>query len=214
MKKIYTILILIIVISCNSQNQNKTKVNMKKFDIERFNKNKDSFGEYMFKVDDRVTIKQEELNSSYWEFYTEKDSAFDKVYEYYKDGTLKTSFLSFPNDFAAGVLKEYDEQGRLIKEEDLDKPFTYTWEDVKGYLEEHEVEDIQKQVIGISRRHTSEQTIWILQFKGVYKDISGRFIVTLDGKTGEEIEVKLFKGKAVSKNGGSALSFETLYKKQ
>jgi len=202
-----------IIISCNSQNNTKTNTKMKTFDIETFNKNKNSLGEYIYISDEGTVIKQQELTGSYWEFYKEEDSYFEKVYEYDKNGKLKSSFFSFPNDFIKGILKEYDNQGNIIKEEDLDKPFTYSWEDIKKYLKAHGVEDIQKQVIGISRRVDEQETTWSLEFNGKYKDIKGHFVITLDGKTGEELEIKLFKGKKALGKDGTIADYEIIYKK-
>lgn len=130
-----------------------------------------------------------------------------------KNGNIKRSVKRFPKAFALGVLKEYNKQGNIIKEENLDKPYTYSWEDIKRYLKSHNVEDIQKQVIDISRWSDEEESTWTLEFNGEYKDIKGRFVITLNGKTGEELIVKLFKGKDALGETGTIAVYDTIYKK-
>ncbi len=187
---------------------------MKTFDIEGFKNKKNGFGEYTYSIEKGIVIRQQELTDSYWEFYRGESDCFEKIYEYYKNGKLKSSFLSFPNDFIKGILKEYDEQGTLIKEIDLDAPYTFSWEDIKKYLMDHDVEDIQKQVIGISRWSDASETTWTLDFNGRYKDVKGRFVIVLDGKTGEELIVKLFKGKDALGETGTIAVYDTIYVKK
>ena len=187
---------------------------MKKFDIAFFNKNKNSLNEYIYEPDTRTVVHQQELIDSYWEFHRKEDNYFEEVYEFYKDGGIKSSFLSFPNDFVKGIWKEYNEQGILIKEENVDAPFTYSWENIKVYLKAQKVNDIKKQVNNISRWHDDESTTWTLDFNGTYRDIKGRFVITLDGKTGEELEVKRFRGKKALGETGTIADYEMLYQKE
>lgn len=214
MKIVTGILILMTIMSCNSQNKIKQKKTMKTFDIETFEKNKQNGNEYFFTKEDGTIVKQYGNKDEYWETIGHKDSILEYFYEYFKNGKLKRSVKRYPKAFALEILKEYDPQGNLIKETDLDKPFAYTWEDVKEYLKEHGVEDLKKDVINISRWSDDEETTWTLEFNGKYKDIKGRFVITLDGKTGEELEVKLFKGKKAIGGDGTGSDYEIILKKK
>ncbi|MFL0107140.1 hypothetical protein [Tenacibaculum maritimum] len=186
---------------------------MESFDIEVFDKNKNAMNEYIYQLNDDTVVKQQELSECYYSFLKEKKNLFEYVYEYRKDGVLKSSFRSFPNDFIAGILREYDEKGILVKEEDLEKPFVYSWEDIQNYLFNHKVENIQEQVVRISRWSDEEATTWTLDFYGEYDDVKGRFVVLLNGITGEELEVKMFKGKGVVGKTGTKAVYDVLYKK-
>ena len=211
MKTVTNILILMIIISCNSQNNIKTNTKMKTFDIETFNKNKIN-NEYNFNINDSIRIEQSEWEDEYMSTIKNENSLFETLELYYKNGKLKTEIKRFYNRFVIRY-KDYDKKGNVIKEEDLDKPFTYTWEDIKKYLKAHDVEDIKKQVIGISRWADEQETTWTLEFNGKYKDIKGHFVITLDGKTGEELEIKLFKGKKALGKDGTIADYEIIYKK-
>ncbi|MFL0065912.1 hypothetical protein V2595_09765 [Tenacibaculum maritimum] len=210
---LYIVLVVSTICSCNSQHKKKRYKMMESFDIEVFDKNKNAMNEYIYQLNDDTVVKQQELSECYYSFLKEKKNLFEYVYEYRKDGVLKSSFRSFPNDFIAGILREYDEKGILVKEEDLEKPFVYSWEDIQNYLFNHKVENIQEQVVRISRWSDEEATTWTLDFYGEYDDVKGRFVVLLNGITGEELEVKMFKGKGVVGKTGTKAVYDILYKK-
>ena len=209
--KITFINLLIIFTLFSGYSQNKEQ--MKTFDIETFNKNKEN-NEYFFTTSEDLVIKQYKGDNDYWETIQHKDSIFENYFEYYLDGKLKRAAKSFPNSFLIGFMKQYDENGKLIKQTDLDEPFNCTWEDIKVYLEKHGVDDIKKQVVRITRWGDKEEATWTLQFNGNYKDIIGRFKITLDGKTGEELEVKLFKGKKALGKTGTVADYQILFIKE
>jgi len=195
-----------------SQEKNK---NMKTFDIEKFNKNKDIGGDYIFKTSDYMKIRQFETFDSFVEEVQCLDAYIYTYNEYYKNGIIKTTLSFFYNDFILGIKKEYDKEGRLVKETDLDAPYYYSWEDVKKYIAQHGVAEnkIKEKAVRISRWHVKEITRWELEFHGTYQEAKGHLVITLDGKTGEELEVKLLTGKGVGKNGGTVAVYDTLYTK-
>ncbi len=219
MRILFILLIILTLNNCKGQEKNKqtneTKKEkiMKTFDIETFNNNKKG-DEYIFKLDENTTVKQQESNAGYFEFIKSDNNDFGVMNRYYnKNGKLMLTVEYFPNDFIVGIKKEYDEQGNLIKETDLDKPFTYTWEDIKKYLKQHKVEDLHKDIVGVQRFDNPNKTYWELEFQGEYKELKGQFLVELDGKTGEELLVKLFKGKDSEGEVGTIAVYDTIYKK-
>ncbi|XKW97343.1 hypothetical protein R8G64_02315 [Tenacibaculum maritimum] len=52
-----------------------------------------------------------------------------------------------------------------------------------------------------------------MEFNGIYNNTKGRFVITLNGKTGEVLEVKLFKGKKALGKTGTIADYQILYKK-
>ncbi|CAA0161163.1 conserved hypothetical protein [Tenacibaculum maritimum] len=209
-KLIYIIIILIGINGCVAQQ--KTKKTMKKFDIATFEKNKIE-NEYTFHLDKNILIKQTEWDKEYTSLIRDKNSLFETLELYYKNGELKSEIKRFYKSFVINYI-DYDEQGNLIREENLDTPFTYSWKDITTYLAKHGVKDLKKQVIGISRWHHQEKATWTLEFNGIYNNTKGRFVITLNGKTGEVLEVKLFKGKKALGKTGTIADYQILYKKE
>ena len=208
----YTITILLILFNLYSSYSQK-KENMKTFDIENFNKNKEN-NEYFFTTSEGIHVKQYSTKIDYTEIRQHKDSLFEYFSKYNLKGSLIRSVKRFPNSFAIGILKDYDGQGNLVEEIDFDKYFNCNWEDIKQYLEKHSVDDIKKQVVSITRWGDKEEAFWTLQFNGTYQDIVGRFKIKIDGKTGEELEVKLFKGKkSLRTNGNYRRLSDIIYKR-
>ncbi|SEA53064.1 hypothetical protein [Bizionia paragorgiae] len=175
LKKTIIIVAILSLIGCSAQ-KNTT---MEKFDIERFNENKNHLNEFKFIKKDSTVIEQMELKDIYSEDIIFKDSYFIKKSQYYKNGFLKITGLFFDSSFKQGIWKEFDEQGKLIKETDYDKGFDYTWEDLVKYLEERKV-DIKGRYTTIRK----EEGNWRFSYvEGIYI-----YDVIIDGKTGKIIQ--------------------------
>jgi hypothetical protein len=226
MKTLLILLISALLHSCNGQNKKellkqeetilKQDTIMKTFDIETFNKNKNNLNDYHFTLENGTIVWQHANKGGYWETLKTKDSIFESYFGYYENGKLKTTIdKRFPNNsLSIGILKEYNQQGILIKETDLDKPYTYTWEDVKTYLQNHGVTDFEKDVFNIRRWSDEKRTFWEIQFTGKYKKEEGKFVIELDGKTGEEILVKKFISKDADGEDTTISIYDTLYSKE
>ncbi len=171
--RIFTILIILFT-SCNAQ---KTTI-MKKFDIGKFNKHKDTIRyEYYQTLENGTVITQREDNDEYIEIIKYKDKYIQEFNSYYKNGKLKISGFFLENDFYSGIWKEYDEKGNLIKETNYDKGYNYTWEDLLKLLKEREVnvKDTNNTTI---RKDDGEW--WIYYVKGLYI-----YNIRINGKTGK-----------------------------
>jgi len=219
MRILFTVLIILTLNNCKGQENNKQtnkpkkEKTMKTFDIETFDKNKIG-NEYNYTSKNSKKVRQIKLKNGYIETIQEKNNLFELFNNYDKKGKLKLTVKRFPRFFILGIQKEYDKQGNLIKETDLDKPFTYTWEDIKKYLEKHDVKDFEKDIVGIQRFDNPDKTYWELKFKGEYKNVKGQFLIELDGKTGEELLVKIFKGKGSEGEVGTIAIYDTIYQKK
>jgi len=102
---------------------------MEKFNIERFNKNKDPrTGTYIFTLEDETTIRQVETDKDYLEYTTHPDNYFEKRKSFYK----KTGNIRFSNtllyNFAIGIVRYYNQDGSIEKEIDADASYPVTWE--------------------------------------------------------------------------------------
>jgi|GEM_PF-2696359 len=126
MKKLFLIF-LITFISCDGQKNKDTQNNpvsvMKKFDIEKFNANKDKRGIYQFSSDGKNIEQMAGSDKEYVEeiiypapyFYS-----FQNIYD--AKGHIKSSTQLISN-VAIGKSKEFDEKGNIIKEIDEDEKF-------------------------------------------------------------------------------------------
>jgi len=126
MKKLFLIFLLTFI-SCDGQKKKNTQNNpvsvMKKFDIEKFNANKDKRGIYQFSSDGKNIEQMAGSDDEYVEeiiypapyFYS-----FQNIYD--GKGNIKSSTQLLSN-VAIGKSKEFDEKGNVINEIDEDKKF-------------------------------------------------------------------------------------------
>ncbi|QKX07088.1 hypothetical protein HN014_19935 [Aquimarina sp. TRL1] len=154
---------------------------MKRFDLETFNKHKDTIrNEYNRTLDNGTVIRQRKGREQYIEIIKYKDKYIEDFNSYYKNGTLKISGYFLENDFYTGVWKEYNQEGKLIKETDYDKGFNYTWEDLLKLLKERKV-DIKDTDNTTIRKDNGN---WRFSYvKGIYI-----YDVIIDSKTGKVLQ--------------------------
>ena len=172
-------LFITLINACSAQKN----ITMKTFDIETFNKNKDGLNRRSYIDEDDFIIKQSDDEYEYYETIKHKDSFIQTINRYYKSGQLKMTVKDFPNNFLAGVKKEFDEQGNLIKETDYDAPYKFTWEDILKLIEEREL-NMNDEQFEILRGSDEKSASWTIVFeqKGVYDKLS---VINIDGVTGE-----------------------------
>ena len=175
MKNIAVIILVSLITSCNAQK----KIIMKKFDIEKFNKNKNYLNRFIDTLDNGTIIEQNIGGDGYYEVIKKKKEYFEEYFEYFKSGKLKLGGEYFPNDFNKGVWKNYDEQGNLIKETNYDKGFDYTWEDLLKLLKKRKVD-----ILGRYTTIRKEEGDWRFSYvEGIYI-----YDVIVDGKTGKILQ--------------------------
>ena len=116
------------------KNGNKT---MEKFNIEQFKKNKDVAGYWIYKKENGDSVFTQDTGDEYWEEINPKNSAFTTKNIYYPTGILKMKAVYFHDGGFDINMKEYNEQGILVKETDYDAPYKdfIPWEKVKEYAE-------------------------------------------------------------------------------
>lgn len=224
---------MLIVNSCHSQDKdkpsNKTTSNSKKNNIEipinqknmqthtteefteqeiqKYKKNKtdggyqyvDLNGSKILETDDDFILFRRDITPKYSLFTTNK--------EYHSNKKLWTKYETFgESGFIKGIRYEYDEKGKLIKAEDYDKPFKFTWEQVKKYIEQDLKLDLLKDDVNVNNYTGIEggKPTWEINFKGKYKDIFGVYYITLDGENGELLKVI----KILGRDGESRVIFE------
>jgi hypothetical protein len=188
------ILLLMICNGCKAQNNIKNTTKMKTFDIATFEKNKIG-NEYFFITKDSTVVKQSDDDYEYYETVKSKESFFQIINRYYKSGKIKLEGQIFQNFFQKGVWKEYDEEGKLLKETDYDKPYKFTWEDILKYIKKRKL-DMNAYGFEVTRSFgfdtenigkETEKPFWAITYnKSEENMLLG--VVIMDGITGEIIK--------------------------
>ncbi|CAD0221558.1 hypothetical protein [Chryseobacterium sp. JV274] len=240
MKKITLILLSLIISSCHSQDKEPNKnapskdikkpksleipVNQKtmetftneKFDIENYFKHYDKINRtYEHESSNGTKILEADFDDSYYVTLIAKNSLFAVHKEYYKNGLLKSKWETFgEGGFIKGFRYEYDLKGKLLKVEDWDKPYKFTWEQVKKYIEQDLKLNILKDKVGVSNKLESPDynfPTWGIDYIGQYKDDPKKGIIRikLSGLTGELLLVERQLGK-----GGDGTNVDVIYKKK
>ncbi len=174
-------LILTLMTSCKAKKNDLKQKTMKTFDIETFNKNKIQT-EYNFITKDSTVIEQYESSGEYREIIKLKNSYFHTFKKYYSNGKLKSTVERFPNNFLAGVMKEYDQQGTLIKETDYDKPFKFTFDDILKFIKKRGI-DMKAHDFILSRGKINGKLSWDITWEK--EDKTGLRRAWIDGVTGK-----------------------------
>ncbi len=182
---LHSLLIITLITSCKAQNNNKKQNTMKTFDIETFNKNKNDLNSYTFVTKDSAVVKQRKMQFDYYEIIKPKNSYFQTRNRYYSNGNLKSTVQDFPNDFLAGVMKEYDQQGTLIKETDYDKPYTFTFDNLLKFIKKRGI-DMNGDYFMITRGIDDGIPYWGIDWEK--EDKSGLKHVGINGITGKIVQ--------------------------
>ena len=70
-----------------------------------------------------------------------EDSLFGEYRYYFLNGNIQESGEYFLREFKCGVWREYDIEGNLIKETDMDKPYRkYSWQNILLFIKEHNID--------------------------------------------------------------------------
>ena len=161
MKKLTTLVLLASTLSCQSQNiqpmepiiDNKFEVFDNNKYIELAEKNKKSQEHFDENGNYLQMIKANAGSATY---FTSKNSYFTIFKEYYKSGRINKKGLKFNvwGGFNFGTWYEFDEQGKLIKEIDYDKPFKFTFEDLLKFCEKEKIRVDKGPILQSTGYHT------------------------------------------------------------
>ncbi|MDR4894563.1 MULTISPECIES: PepSY domain-containing protein [unclassified Chryseobacterium] len=200
MKKIFLLFSLLILFSCKSQKRNMIIPTIdnkfEKFDTDKFSqstkKETDVVREFL---PNGNYIEMSIANSG--KYYTEsyKGSYFMLSKSYYSSGNIKYKGIMFNVPWGApfqkGIWYEFDENGKLIKEVDYDKPYKFTFEDVLKFCEKEVIPVTKGPVLQstgfhtiISRRIENEKPIWEIEWLKKSNRVEN---IILDGISGKVI---------------------------
>jgi antitoxin component YwqK of YwqJK toxin-antitoxin module len=170
-----------------------------KFDIDKFSKSTKKETDVVREfLPNGNYIEMSMANSG--KYYTEsyKGSYFMLSKSYYPNGNIKHKGIMFNVPWGApfqkGIWYEFDENGKLIKEVDYDKPYKYTFEDILKFCEEEVIPVTKGPVLQstgfhtiISRRIENENPIWEIEWLKKSNRVEN---IILDGISGKVVSRK------------------------
>jgi len=239
MRNYMIFVILLMFTGCATQQKTiKKEVNMRKFNIDLFEKNKNNDNYYDYVTTDQngdsLQIRLADEEQYYQENIKVLNTPFEKVYQYSK---LTYNVIFEVETFyncVIGVRKRYNNQGELIKETDFDAGFNFSWLDlVKMLKEKYDIDlmDIKGQIernkrISVGRsnleEHPKSYTVMIpirWDVKGVHYGLLKRpilissdgevfFLTNDDGKILIDNREEFKKGKLGKKKGAWSTLFD------
>ncbi len=116
-----------------------------------------------------------------------EDSLFGEYRYYFLNGNIQESGEYFLREFKCGVWREYDIEGNLIKETDMDKPYRmYSWQNILLFIKEHNIDLYDEQTF--VDRYVDELNVpyWYVRWRNMDKHIFRG--VTIDARNGRVVE--------------------------
>ncbi len=167
----------------------KSDVIMENFNIEVFNKNKNSTGNYSYILENKAVVTQfGNSETGYFEYTREPKSLFEKRKAFFPSGKLKLKGQVYSNFFQAGVWYYYSRNGTLEKTIDYDSPYKFTWEQVKEYCSANSIK-LELSSTRISRDNIDNKPVWTISWLHGNATIRE---VKINATSGEFIGEKLF----------------------
>ena len=205
MKYLIYIVIVLNLNSCKAQQNNKMEqkiiipeINSKfeKFDIKKFQKY--NLSRYDDFKDDTLIIytgdKKDDLKKAgFSEAIYPIDSYFGIIKNYYKSGNIEIKGVKFNNGSEYGIWYEFNEEGKLIKEIDMDKGYDFGWKKIITYCEDKKIPLTKgfKEFDGFQTKVYKKEEenggkTWVISY---LLPVGNKIReITLDGKTGKEIK--------------------------
>ena len=115
-----------------------------------------------------------------------EDSLFGEYRYYFLNGNIQESGEYFLREFKCGVWREYDIEGNLIKETDMDKPYRmYSWQNILLFIKEHNIDLYDEQTF--VDRYVDELNVpyWYVRWRNMDKHIFRG--VTIDARNGRVV---------------------------
>ncbi|WP_131701498.1 hypothetical protein [Chryseobacterium sp. FH2] len=147
MKKTLYFITLLLLASCYTSQYFTKQTKMRHFDIEKFKKN--AIGKYSlnYEYEQFGTITKQtgaKLKSGtvYQENISKKHSTLEDWYEYDEKGRLRKTGSMIFHDNPIGFYREYDENGKMILEENEEEKYKLSYTDIREIILKTEGRDI------------------------------------------------------------------------
>ncbi|WP_438712383.1 hypothetical protein ACSTS3_08430 [Aquimarina muelleri] len=210
MKNTIIVCFLLLQNYCSAQHKNiqKDTANMAQeietFDIKTFEKNKIS-NRCTFLNSKGDSVNQEFRDGYYIEKTKKRDSKYSITKVFNESGNIEQKGEYYNSDLHIGKFEWFDEKGEITEIRNYDQHFTFSLEDVLNYLEENNIKEVDKSPTGhkvtitlwrtdSSKLSEEDPIVWTISYgliplilKNNDAVFMGVIKITLDGKTGEEI---------------------------
>lgn len=198
MKYIYYVITLFLLTSCYTSQYFTKQTKMKHFDIEKFEKN--ATGTYSTGLDYEyenfgtvITQTGAKLKSGtiYQENIRKKHSTIEDWYEYDENGRLRRTGTDIYNGNAIGYYREYDENGKIILEENKEEKYKLSYTDIREIILKTEGRDIfdSRQKILVNREFVQFAYYQVV----IDYDDKPTEVYLLDAATGEKVDFSKIK---------------------
>ncbi len=162
-----------------------------KFDKETFNK--ENIRGKRTEITKDYFVEEDTQSPGYARQIYSKTSIFSILKLYFENENIEKKGITFNNGSEYGIWYEFDEEGKLINEINTDAGYDYGWEDIIKYSEKNKIiltkgnETSGFQTTIYKEESEDGNKIWVITYQ-----ISGDQLIelTLDGKTGKEINKK------------------------
>lgn len=168
------------------------------FDIKYFDEHKNE-DENLIYTDNNGTYINifGDTESGYFSSTTPKNSLFTVYKEYNPKGIILRKWVNFRNEGGpVGIKYEYDNNGKLIKETDMDKNYKITPQDVFSFCKEKEIDLFSNYTTIDKNYNDNPMNLYIINYRGKYEGKYGaKIIIALNGINGEIQKVTCINGK-------------------
>ena len=149
---LFKILVVCLALSSSLLSHAQEDTKMEQFDIETFNRNKDKYIWLQTLPDGTEIIQRESHGDGYLVETTPPHSACTNIKLFNYEGKLSGTAQRFFS-MHVGVIKEYDDQGNIIKKHDQDKEFTFSVDDLAKKMQDEYGVNIKdtRQVFSVAR---------------------------------------------------------------
>lgn len=167
MKNILLAALFLIINNCNGQKNNTITKQMKTFNIQKFEENKGKQGypdEYHYKLRDDFDAKELDVTSNatmniktYQREITKEFYPYKYTHTYDGNGILKREVIRF-NSSGIKIL-DFDKTGNIIKEQNFDKDFKHSFEQIHDIVLKEKNVDIYDTRQAVALRHDTPNAI-------------------------------------------------------
>ncbi len=123
-------------------------------------------------------------DSGYLKTRYRKGGLFGEYRYYFLNGNIQETGEYFLREFKCGIWREYDIEGNLIKETDMDKPYRmYSWQNILLFIKEHNIDLYDEHTI--VDRYVDELNVpyWYISWRDKEKKVFRG--ITIDARNGQ-----------------------------
>ena len=132
-------------------------------------------------------IHLEKNDDGYLKRRWRKDGLFGEHRYYFLNGNVQETGEYFLREFNCGIWREYDIDGNLIKETDMDKPYKrYSWQNILLFIKKRNIDLYDEETNVLRRVDESNVPYWYIRW--IDKDSHAIHHVVIDARNGHVVK--------------------------